>query len=301
MKKRIFSYLSLVLIIFVMVFRPVISYAACPIESSTKDDASIEAEKYYNMLPKALRSQFESEGWSITIGSVAAVNLLSALYGESFSEGYVSGFTEPYSKCIILSDTDAGSAINHEMGHYLDNSKNYPSKSALFSDIYKAEAGNFDGGNNSYAQSGAEEYFAEAFREYVECAGYLRANCPRTYGFIARYMAAYGGTATNGVTEYSRCSSHFADEVAKATSALAARLAAQAILGSGVVIIGEDAPDLKGWLERTQGIINAINQDPDGYARKSAEDWKNYLESINWKEKQQEVFGTIQETIDEIN
>lgn len=83
----------------------IVVFASCPISQSTSESASAEAEKYYNMLPSALRKQFESEGWTITITSVTAVNMASAAFG---------------------------------------------------------------GGSNEYAKSAPAEYFAEAFREYIE-------------------------------------------------------------------------------------------------------------------------------------
>ncbi|WP_026522329.1 anthrax toxin lethal factor-related metalloendopeptidase [Butyrivibrio sp. VCB2001] len=282
----------------------IVVFASCPISQSTSKSASAEAEKYYNMLPSALRKQFESEGWTITITSVTAVNMASAAFGGVSGAGYVAGFTHGLSKMIILADTDAGSAINHEMGHYLDYSKNMPSESALFQDIYKSEATLFDGGSNEYAKSAPAEYFAEAFREYIECGGYLKSTCPRTYSFIDGYVFAYGGTQTENVMEYTRCNSHILDVAAKAVAdaaAKAARSAAQGMLDSGAKLIGKNAPKLDEWLSKYGDVIDAINSDPEGYAKKKSDEWIDYMDSIDWDKKNAEVAEKAKQQAEDLN
>ncbi len=282
----------------------VTSYAACPISDSVDDGASKEAEAYYNMLPSALRAQFESEGWTIMIKDVASVNLASAALGGVASGGYVAGFTHSLSRMIILADTDAGGAMNHEMGHYFDYSKGMPSERSLFLDIFASEKGRFDGGSNSYANSDSNEYFAEAFREYVECAGYLKRTCPRTYSFIDGYMISYGGTSTGDITDYARCDSHIVDKAAKAVAdatANAARKAAQGILDSGAGLIGQKAPKLDKFLDSYDELIDGINNDPEGYAQKKADEWVSYLEGIDWEKRQEDVRKSVDKKMDEVN
>lgn len=286
-------------------YSSIVSYASCPISESNDVDASAEAEKYYNMLPGALRSQFESEGWEILIKDVASVNLAcAALGGPVGGGGYVAGFTHSFSRMIILSNTDAGGAMNHEFGHYFDFSKGKASDSSLFQDIYANEKTSFDDGSNDYAMSGSGEYFAEAFREYVECAGYLKITCPRTYNFIDGYMSAYGGTSTNDVYELTRCESHIIGKVAKATAdatAQAAVNAAKAILDSGTNLTGKNAPKLDGFLDEYNELIDGINNDPEGYAHKKTGEWKDYLENIDWDKKHEDVRKSVEEKTNEIN
>lgn len=280
------------------------AFAACPITRSNSSEASKEAIQYYNMLPESLRNQFESEGWEIIISDVATVNMMRAMYGGVSTGGYVAGFTESFSKSIILADTDAGNAINHEFGHYFDYSKGKISDTELFKDIYKAESGKFDGGNNDYAKSQVGEYFAEAFREYVECAGYLHNCCPRTYSFIDGLMLNYGGTSTNDVTSLTRCKSHIVDKVAKAAAdaaAKAARNAAQGLLNSGAKVLGKNAPKLGDWVEKTQDIVDAINEDPEGYAKKQSDEWTEYLQGIDWDKKREEINKKVETKTDELN
>ncbi len=294
--------ISLTFLLFI--FSPLSVLAACPITASTDSSATNETQHYYNMLPYALREQFESDGWTIEISDIATVNIISSLYGGVSLGGYVAGFTETNSKTIMLSDTDAGGAINHEIGHYFDYLNNYTSESLSFYEIYKNEASFFDYGNNGYAKTNSEEYFAEAFREYVECAGFLQATCPRTYDYINYLMEDYGGTYTNDVIELTRCESHVLDKAAKAladTTAKAAQNAAQAILDTGANILGTNAPKLDYWLFEFQDLIDAINEDPEAYAQKKSNEWKSELESIDWDNVKSDVRKNTSEKVDKIN
>lgn len=296
--------LSIILSFMLLISTPLIAYASCPISESTDMSASAEAEKYYNMLPAALRNQFESEGWEIMISSVAAVNLASAALGGVSGAGYVAGFTHSLSKMIMLADTDAGRAVNHEMGHYFDYSSGMVSDSAGFIDIFQSEAVAFDGGNNDYAVSDSGEFFAEAFREYIECAGYLKRTCPRTYDYINGLMITYGGTQTEGITELTKCDSRIIDAVAKAAAdaaAKAARNAAQNIIDSGAALVGTKAPRLDKWLDGYGDLINGINNDPEGYAKRKTDEWKDYLEGIDWDKKNEETRAKVNETMNEVN
>ncbi len=304
MKKLFQGIIALILMFTILLNNSIMVQASCPITSSTSTSASIEAEKYYNMLPSALRSKFESQGWEIMISDVTSVNMMSAMYGGFSLGGYVAGFTESYSKIIMLADSDAGSAMNHEMGHYFDYLQGRTSDSKQFSDIYKAESTLLDGGSNEYAKSETSEYFAEAFREYIECAGYLKNTCSRTYSYIDGLMAAYGGTSTNGIVEYTRCESHIVDQIAKAAAdaaAKAARKAAQGALDAGANVLGKNAPKLDSWLADSQDIIDAINEDSEGYAKKKTTEWKEYLEGIDWDKKHEEAGEMGRKAAEDLN
>lgn len=296
--------LSIILSLVLLITTPLTVYASCPISESTDLTASTEAEKYYNMLPAALRNQFEADGWEIMISSVAAVNLASAAFGGVSGAGYVAGFTHSLSRMIMLADTDAGGAMNHEMGHYFDYSLGTVSDSPNFLDIYQSEAAVFDGGKNDYASSDSGEFFAEAFREYIECAGYLKRTCPRTYDYIDGLMISYGGTQTEGITELTKCDSHIIDAVAKAAAdaaARAARSAAQNILDTGAALVISKAPRLDIWLDEYRDLIDGINNDPEGYAKRKTDEWKDYLEGIDWDKKNEETREKVHETMTDIN
>lgn len=181
-------------------------FAAIPIAETTSDTYNSEAETYYNMLPSGIREAFESQGWTIHIKDIDTVNAEAVSLGANLSEDeYVAGFTETNSKTIVLVDQYTGYALNHEMGHYVDIVlNNETSQSDTFSAIYASEKDLLDGGSNDYAQTDSSEYFAEAFREYIECAGYLQSTCPETYEYIDSIVSQYGGTTTLGVTELTR-------------------------------------------------------------------------------------------------
>lgn len=278
-------------------------YASCPITESTSAAASSEAEKYYNMLPSGIRNTFESKGWHIEITDVASVNYISALYGGFTPGGYIAGFTESYSRVIMLSDTDAGAAVNHEMGHFFDYISGNLSGGSAFSEIYHEESSGFDGGTNTYAMSDPAEYFADAYREYIECAGYLRNSCPKTFSFIDSYMQPYGGTGTITITEYSRCESHIVEMAAKAAAdatANAARSAAQALLDKGANVVGKNAPDVDEWLAGAKDVLDKIANDPD-YGTKLADDLNKKIEETDWEQKGTDAANNLNDKLEKLN
>ena len=302
MKKTRIAIFLICSILFINV-NVITAYASCPISKSTDSSASAEAEKYYNMLPSGVRNAFESKGWHIEITDVASVNYISTLYGGFALGGYVAGFTESYSKVIMLSDTDAGSAMNHEMGHFFDYISGHISESNTFASIYNAEASSLDGGDNSYAQSDQTEYFAEAYREYIECAGYLKNTCPQTYAFIDGYMQAYGGTSTLSTTTYARCDSHIIEKGAKAVAdatAKAARSAAQSVLDSGAKIVGKNAPKVDEWLDKAADTLDQIANDPD-YGSKKAQELNDKIANTDWEKKGQDAADSINSKVAEWN
>ena len=280
-----------------------VAFAACPISSSTSESASAEAREYYNMLPSGVRNAFESKGWHVEISDVISVNYISALYGGFALGGYVAGFTESYSKVIMLADTDAGAAMNHEMGHFFDYISGRVSESSTFEAIYNAEASSFDGGSNAYASSNVNEFFADAFREYVECAGYLKKNCPQTYSFIDGYVSSYGGTNTLSVTEYTRCDSHIVEMAAKEAAnatAKAARSAAQKALDSGAKVVGKNAPKVDDWLDKAADTLDQIANDPE-YGSKKAQELNEKIANTDWEKKGQDAANDLNDKITDLN
>ncbi|WP_049945261.1 anthrax toxin lethal factor-related metalloendopeptidase [Butyrivibrio sp. AC2005] len=265
------TFISLLFILSILVSVPMRADAAFPLKESNSDTASVEAEEYYNKLPQGVRNAFESYGWRVIITDVFKVNYISALYNGAPKGGYVAGYTETLSKSIVLANTDAGAAINHEMGHFFDYIlAGNVSESQEFYSIYSAECANFDGGGNSYAMSDPTEYFAEAFREYVECAGYLKARCPDTYAVLDGLVSPYGRTQTDAVTDYARCNSHVVSETARQA---ANKFKDLAVLAVDKVLGSDNAASrtLDGWLDKASNTYQEIKDNPREWGRELAE------------------------------
>ena len=99
-----------------------------------------------------------------------------------------------------MDDEYADEAMSHEMGHYVDmvllgSDDIPPSYSEEFRNIYEQEK---EGFKTDYPKSTAHEYFAEAFSLYIECAGSMQQDFPRTYEYMDRLISPYGGTTTKG-------------------------------------------------------------------------------------------------------
>ena len=177
------------------------------------------------------------------------------------------------------------------------------SDSNTFETIYKAEASSFDGGTNDYAMSDAGEYFADAFREYVECAGYLKKTCPQTYDFLDGYVSAYGGTSTLNVTYYARCDSHIVEKGAKAAAnatAKAARSAAQKTMEAGAKVVGKNAPKVDDWLDKAADTLDQIANDPE-YGSKKAQELNDKIANTDWNQKGKDAANNINDKVSDLN
>lgn len=87
-------------------------------------------------------------------------------------------------KTILLDSNAVDWAFNHEYGHFIDNINYNISTSRTFKDIYNNEKNKFDFINKEYANSSTTEYFACAYREYIEQPNKLKNMCIETYNFI---------------------------------------------------------------------------------------------------------------------
>ena len=83
--------------------------------------------------------------------------------------------------------------LYHEIGHMYDF-KYYTfkclSESDEFMDIFESERMNFKTFHSDldYFRASPEEYFAQAFAEYVKHPRRLKRYCPRTYDYINKYV-----------------------------------------------------------------------------------------------------------------
>ena len=98
---------------------------------------------------------------------------------------------------IKTNSLDFRRAVVHEIGHAFDCSLgtgfineygvHYSSDNNEFQDIYNAEVNSLkvhDYITDGHYKENLQEYFAEAFQEYVYHPDKLKANCPKTYSYI---------------------------------------------------------------------------------------------------------------------
>lgn len=279
------------------------SNAAFPLKESDSESASQEAEEYYNKLPQGVRDAFESGGWKVIITDIFKVNFVSALYNGVPSGGYSAGYTEFASKSIVLTNTDAAGAMNHEIGHYFDYMlAGQISSTDSFISIYNDEKTSFDEGTNDYAMSDPAEYFAEAFREYIECAGYLKKCCPSTYTTLNNLVSPYGGTQTDNITYYTRADSHLIKETAKTAANKMAKIATKA---ANVVLSGDKnaaaSRSLDEWLEVAKDTYSDMKSDPSGWASSLADRINQKISDSDPEELGKEVANGVNKKVAEWN
>ena len=177
--------------------------STAPITESSNPEMSEKVRAVYNLIPEPIRKDYEDNGWVIKIvpqDTIRSVDPWMAQMPTIF--GILAGLTDTGSKTIYLDDKYGDDAMAHEMGHYVDivllgSDDVPPSCSDEFRSLYDAEK---EGFNSSYPKSDAHEYFAETFSLYVEYAGSMQKDFPRTYEYMDRIISPYGGTSTKGKT-----------------------------------------------------------------------------------------------------
>lgn len=102
--------------------------------------------------------------------------------------------------------------LYHEIGHMIDfKYKNFIvlSNTREFKEIYEEEKDNFkvDHSNPEYFRNNRQEYFAQAFSEYLINPERLKKNCPKTYEFIKynidnQYMEVELCDSTSDISKY---------------------------------------------------------------------------------------------------
>ena len=152
-------------------------------------------EEQYSKVPWEIRDTFERMGWTVSVVDhewLCRLNTMGTLAGYD-----TTGVTHLGAEAIYLSDKGkhACDDINHEIGHFLDvvilgdlygiNASADP----VFIDIYFDECEYSD--MDPYFIQDSLEYFAEAFKEYVESPRILRMLCPRTYRYIDDAVYSY--------------------------------------------------------------------------------------------------------------
>ena len=175
--------------------------SSAPIVETSNEAMSNKVRAIYNLLPEPIRSDYEANGWKIKIvpQDVIREQDIIASYIPKFL-GILAGLTDTGQQIIFLDDEYGDEAMSHEMGHYVDmvllgSDDIPPSYSEEFRSIYELEK---EGFKTSYPKSTSHEYFAEAFSLYIECAGSMQQDFPRTYEYMDRLISPYGGTTTKG-------------------------------------------------------------------------------------------------------
>ena len=108
--------------------------------------------------------------------------------GERFGIKYVNGITDTAENVIYIKNHEGKfrQTVVHEIGHAWDDCKSFPSRSVDFLAIYDEEKDSLKDTENNieYCKSNPQEYFAEAFQQYVLKGEVLRESSPKTYAFI---------------------------------------------------------------------------------------------------------------------
>lgn len=85
-------------------------------------------------------------------------------------------------KLLILKKNDA--CVYHELGHFLFFCAGNLDINSEGKKIYKAEKGLMTAYNKNYVCSNSGEYFAEAYKNYIENPTALRKERPQTYNYV---------------------------------------------------------------------------------------------------------------------
>ena len=151
------------------------------------------ANNIMGRVPSAVLNAFTQQGWSIYVTD-------SDLNARFFDNQYggVSGATVYADKAIYVnaSKFNINDAMVHEFGHFIDSNCGFVSCTQEFTDIYNEEKNTFKYTNScgdGHEFSNTVEYFASAFDEYIINPSGCQATAPKTYEYIQRTLASYGG------------------------------------------------------------------------------------------------------------
>lgn len=146
-----------------------------------------ETELNYSLIPENIRVSYQNDNGRIYVSDKD----LAKKIGLNFKiEGYyyygTNSLGEDFHEIYIEGRKDAVDGILHEVGHYVDHKCNDISLSDEFKVIHNAEVENFSerfiAHENNY--STPDEYFAEAFKQYILNPNILIKTCPETYEFL---------------------------------------------------------------------------------------------------------------------
>lgn len=106
------------------------------------------------------------------------------------------GLHDPNKRIITIDEGYFSYAFNHEYGHFIDYINNSLSSSNEFSAIYECEKDSLfpdvqEPTNNDFYKKTKIEYFAEAYKIYVENPNKLQTKAMKTYNFINNIEKLY--------------------------------------------------------------------------------------------------------------
>lgn len=155
-------------------------------EAGVSQDMILSVEKYYNKLPENIRLYFQNSGWKITVSAQG----LGERYGYSFSILALTIYEEQ--QIWIDNRSSAKGSIVHEMGHFIDCTQNWVSRTPEFAEIYAAEKEAFClyHGTHQNNTNTVLEYFAEAFQQCIYDSEGMQAACPRTYEYVMQIASS---------------------------------------------------------------------------------------------------------------
>lgn len=158
------------------------------IEGDVWKGNNLYAHVYYLLVPERIRHSFQDEGWKIILTD----KNISDHYYTGEVEGWLSGLTDYSKKRIYIHSRfyDIRNALLHEMGHYYDYMLGGASYTDEFKEIYEEENNQLKPywEPDSHIRSNAQEYFAEAFADYILDKEQVKENVKSTYKFIRTYQ-----------------------------------------------------------------------------------------------------------------
>ena len=152
------------------------------------------AVAYYYSLPDTVRYKLESRGvnFQVNSGAVAYETGSSRTLGVT-STTYTPGPNTIVSQAVYVKSGEEHSII-HEAGHCMESYNQifkYWTANECWQIIYQTEVGNALAAGMSRANIyNASEYFAEAFRVYLENPVGLQTYCPQTFQYVQAVILA---------------------------------------------------------------------------------------------------------------
>lgn len=160
--------------------------------TSAKNKANAELSK----IPQAMWDAFVADGWKVHYTKYSNVY---DYYGETISASSdlksAAGITSSTHKTILVNyrENRVELATQHEFGHYIDHYCTYtpnrfPHEQTEFLTAYKAERSSMKIESplvtESHIRNYEDEFFAEAFHNYLDHDKDLKAKAPKTYAYI---------------------------------------------------------------------------------------------------------------------